>query len=130
MTKEHAVDEYNSTYNDTIGNEPKVVKKTMNSKVSKFLLNHYVRISIHKELLSKVYTPIKFNEVFKIINLMKNISTTYNQEDYEGNQIKGGFYIEELENDKHPDNSFVEIIMRIKQLYLTQQFHNWTYIFN
>lgn len=43
------------------------------------------------------------NEMYKIVEIMRTNQTIYKLEEYEGNQIKSGFFTEKLQKMKHPD---------------------------
>ena len=119
------VDKYNNSFHRTIKMSPNEVNNTNkrlllntvynNLKVfhkPKFKINDNVRISKYKHLFEKGYTPNWTTEVFKIKNIQNTNPTTYLLQDYEGNDIKGGFYEQELMKTKFPHTYLVEKILK------------------
>ena len=68
------VDEYNNTYHKTIKMKPIDVKndsfaeynEESNEKDSRFKVGHHVRISKHKNIFAKGYTPNRSEEIFVV----------------------------------------------------------------
>ena len=89
-------------------------KKTIDSKQNKFKLNDFVRISKHREAFYKGYTPNWSTEIFQIRKVQLTNPTTYLLKDYKNDDIKGGFYEEEMQKVKHPNVFLVEKILRKK----------------
>lgn len=141
------VDKYNDTKHKTIGMKPKNVKKkheqyllrhaynnlkTIDPRKQKFKVNDHVRISKYREAFSKGYTPNWSNEIFKIRKVRQSNPTTYLLEDQEGDQIKGGFYEQEIQKVKYPDIYLVEKVLRwkgaklyVKWLGLNNKHNTW-----
>lgn len=140
------VAKYNNTKHGTINMKPVDVTK----KDEKYLLKHsynypkkigrkrkfrvgdYVRISKHREAFSKGYTPNWSNEVFKILKVRKTNPLTYFLEDEQKNQIKGGFYKQEIQKVLYPDIYLVEKVLRrkgnklyVKWLGLNRTHNSW-----
>lgn len=121
------VKQYNSTKHRTTGykpievnrhNEKKILNnaynylKTVDVKKAKFKLGDYVRISKHRSAFSKGYTPTWSNEIFTISSINLTNPRTYNLEDEKKEEIKGGFYEQELQKAKYPDIYLVEKILK------------------
>lgn len=119
--------EYNNTKHSVIKMKPinvtkKVEKHLLNSVYShikivgkqKYKVNDVVRISKHKGVFEKGFTPNWSTELFKIIKVKLSNPVVYYLEDMENNPIKGTFYAEELQKAKHKDVYLVEKILRRK----------------
>lgn len=78
----------------------------------KFKVGDFVRISKHKHVFEKGYTPNWSAEIFKIKKVIPVYPTTYILEDYQGNIIQGKFYELELAPVKNPDVYLVEKIVK------------------
>ena len=79
-----------------------------------FRISENVRISKHKHIFEKGYTPNWTTEIFKIKRIQITNPTTYILEDYQGNTIKGGFYEHELLKTKYPRIFLVEKVLKTK----------------
>ena len=100
------VDEYNNTVHKTIEIKPIEVtdnyyaeynEDPSNKKTPKFKVGDNVRISKHKNIFAKGYTPNWSEEVF-VINKTKNtVPWTYAISDLIGEEITGSFYEKELQ---------------------------------
>lgn len=123
------VQRYNTTKHRTTGvkpvdvnrkNEKKILAtaynylKTMDPKTPKFKSNDYVRISKHREAFTKGYTPNWSTEIFKIVKVKLTNPTTYLLKDSSNQEIKGGFYEQELQKVLHPDIFLVEKVLKRK----------------
>ena len=64
----------------------------------------YVRISLSKQLFTKGYDTQWTDEVFTIANVIERPGSpvTYRLRDYEGEQIEGVFYQEEVQRVSKP----------------------------
>lgn len=130
------ISEYNNTKHRTIrmkpndvneNNEQYLLNTVYNRIVSpqrikkiKFKLGHLVRISKYKHMFEKGFTPNWTTEVFKINKIQFTNPPTYLLVDLNGNEIKGGFYAEELRRTEHPQLYLVERIIKRngKQIYV------------
>lgn len=129
------VKQYNATKHSTTGLKPIDVNtrnatrllrtvysnvKTVDPKKQKFRVGDRVRVSKHRAAFAKGYTPSWSNEVFKIRKVHQTNPRSYLLEDESGQEIKGGFYEEELQKTKYPDIFLVEKVLRKKgnQLYV------------
>ena len=124
------VNDYNNTIHSTTGMKPiKVNKKNkkqlwksvfksikiIDTRKQKFKIGDSVRISKYRELFSKGYTPNWSNEVFLVKLIKMTNPTTYILEDQQKNEIKGGFYQEELQKVIHSDVYLVKKVLRRKR---------------
>ena len=64
-----------------------------------FLIADYVRITKKKKAFDKGYTQ-RWTEVFKISKIQFTIPVTYKITDYNGEEIQGSFYEQELQKTK------------------------------
>lgn len=81
----------------------------------KFKINDFVRISKHKGVFEKGYTPNWGTEIFKIVKVNRQqYPEFYYLEDYTGESIKGGFYAYELQKVKHPNGYLIERVLKRK----------------
>lgn len=120
--------EYNSTVHRTIGMRPidaslkkneefllrKIYSPRGKSKKPKYAEGDHVRISKRKTLFAKGYTPNWSAEIFKITNVQNTEPYTYLLSDMKNQEIKGGFYEEELQKVKYPDVYLVEKVLKKK----------------
>jgi hypothetical protein len=119
------INSYNNTKHSTIKIKPKdvtsknekqilksVYKKIKIFRQQKFKVGDFVRISRFKNNFDKGYTPNWSPEIFKIIKINLFDPLTYILEDYEGNKIKGSFYMEELQKVVDNNAYLVEKIVK------------------
>ena len=71
--------------------------KEINDKNPKFKVGDNVRISKHKNVFAKGYTPNWSEEVFVIKKVKNALPWTYVMSDLNGEEIVGTFYENELE---------------------------------
>ena len=99
------VGEYNNTYHRTSKIKPVDVKdntyidfkKEVNDKDPKFKVGDHVKISKHKNIFGKGYTP-NWSEEFFVVSKTKNaVPWTYVINDLNGEEINGTFYEKELQ---------------------------------
>lgn len=125
------VDEYNRSRHRTIKmapidvddeNEQHLLDTAYNYKrivpfleKQKFKVGDYVRLSKYKHVFEKGYLPSWTTEIFKISKIQYTNPTTYLLVDWEGGEIKGGVYAEEMQLVKYPDVYLVEKILRKKK---------------
>ena len=94
------VNEYNNTYSRTIKMKPIEVKdntyldsiKGVNDKDSKYKVGNHVRISKHKNIFAKGYTPNWSEDVFVIKKVKNTVPWTYVINDLNGEEVVGTFY--------------------------------------
>lgn len=119
--------QYNSRVHRTTGYKPKDVNEKNEQEILKnsytyrkvldvgsFAVGDKVRISKHRELFTKGYTPNWSNEIFIIAKVQNTNPVTYLLKDLEGEDISGGFYELELQKVKHPDVYLVDKVLRKK----------------
>lgn len=128
-TLDKVVYNYNNTHHRTINlkpcevnisNKKNILKryhqqkcKTVN-KSSCLREGDFVRISKHKSVFEKGYTPNWSTEIFKISKVNKTNPITYLIKDSRDQPILGVFYTEELQKTKHPDIYLVEKVLKRK----------------
>lgn len=87
--------------------------KTGKKRPPKFHVGDYVRISKRKGDFAKGYVPSWSTEIFKIAEVKKTQPPTYILKDRENDdEIRGGFYEEELQLTKYPDTYLIEKVIR------------------
>ena len=106
------VDQYNNTIHSSIKMTPKeATRKKNENKVwrnlypefggktlaSKFSIGDHVRMTKKKTNFYKGSTQRWTEEVFKILKIELTISVTYKITDYNGEEIQGSFYEQELQ---------------------------------
>ena len=97
---EDIVNKYNNTYDRTIKMKPVDIKsntylnssKEINDEDSKYKIGYIVRISKYKNILTKIYVPSWYQEVFGIKKAKNTVSCTYVISDLKGKEIAGTFY--------------------------------------
>lgn len=111
------ITEYNNKKHRTIKMKPIEVNKfneqhllntVYNYKIDvprkiKFNVGEFVRLSKYKHLFEKGYTQNWTNEIFKIRGIKYTDPITYLLEDYQGHEIEGCVYQEDLQKVKYPD---------------------------
>jgi hypothetical protein len=121
------VNKYNSTIHRTIKMRPRDVnftnEKTLLNAVynkiktfplPKFKIGEKVRISKHKYLFEKGYTPNWTTEIFVIKNIKNTNPVTYILKDYQNETIQGCFYEYELLKTKQPNIYLIQKILKQK----------------
>lgn len=117
---------YNTTHHRTIGTMPslvdkntprldaihRVVKTADPRRHPRFRKDDFVRISKHKTVFAKGYTPNWSTEIFQIDSVKLTNPVTYLLRDLRGQPIKGGFYATELQKTRFPDHYLVEKVLR------------------
>lgn len=140
------VSEYNNTKHRTIKMKPNdvnarnekqlllsVYKNIADKRVKqKFKVGDSVRLSRHKRLFDKGYTPNWSADVYKIRKVQSTKPITYLLEDWQGYEIDGSQYAEELQLAKYPDIYLVEKVLRrrdnrvlVKWLGFDDEFNQW-----
>lgn len=102
---------------DVTSNEEKHLLSTVYNHIKiidrgRYKVGDFVRISKHKHVFEKGYTPNWTTEIFKIRKIQNTHPITYLLEDYKGNPIQGGFYELEISGVKYPDFYLVEKILK------------------
>lgn len=120
---------YNDTVHSTIRMKPNQVTKnnahtiektvynfikSVDPRRNKFKVGDFVRISKHRDIFTKGYTPNYSNEVFRVIKVNYTNPVTYLLEDQEKQPIHGAFYHEELLKTRYPDVYLVEKVLKRK----------------
>ena len=97
------VDQYNNTYHHSINKTPinadySVLTKKIetNSEATKFKVNDRVRITKHKNIISKGYTENWSREIFIIDSLLKTNLWTFEIKDLNREKIRESFHEKEL----------------------------------
>lgn len=125
---QEVVDDYNNTVHSTIKMKPiqvttrehelrllnTVYNHVKTAGRGKFKVGDVVRISKHKTVFEKGYTPSWTTELFKIVKVKLTEPVTYLLEDMSSQPIRGGFYAFELQRAKHDDVYLVEKILKRK----------------
>ena len=114
------VDEYNHTYHTTIKMKPIDVKdntyintdKEINDKDPKFKVGDRVRISKHKNIFVKGYTPNWSEEVFVIKKIKNTVPWTYVINDLNGEENTGTFYEKELQKTSQEEFRIEKVLKR------------------
>lgn len=98
----------------------------------KFNVGDHIRLSKYKHVFEKGYLPSWTTEIFKISKIHYTNPLTYSLVDWEGNEIKGGVYAEEMQLVKYPEVYLVERILRrnrnkvyVKWLGFDNRFNSW-----
>ena len=115
------VNEYNNAYHTTSKMKPIDVKnntyintdKEINNKNPKFKVGDRVRISKHKNIFAKGYTPNWSEEVFVIKKVKNTVPWTYVINGLNGEEIIGTFYEKELQKT-NPEEFRTEKVIRRK----------------
>lgn len=140
------IDQYNNTKHSTIkmkpievneSNEQRLLNTVYNYKIKlpykiKFNVGDYVRLSKYKHVFEKGYTPNWTTEIFRIRKILYTDPIVYLLVDFEGKEIEGGVYAEELQLVKQPDVYLVEKILKrrnnqvlVKWLGFDSKFNSW-----
>ena len=101
----YVLDDIVNKYNNTIKTKPIDVtgdyyaeyNENFNKKDPKFKVGDNVRISKHKNIFAKGYTPNWSEEVFVINKIKNTVPWTYAISDLNGEEITGSFYEKELQ---------------------------------
>jgi hypothetical protein len=122
-----------------LGRYPKAITQPEKLK-PKFKVGETVKISAYKQCFAKGYRPNWTFEIFKVIKVVKRNPTVYIIEDTQGEEIKGHWYVEELQRvsaDETTEFQVEEVIKTRgkgvnKQLFVKWQgypakFNSWIY---
>lgn len=85
--------------------------------LTKFHTGGHVRISKVRGVFDKKYMPNWSAEIFKIKKVQLTNPTTYLLKDTNNEDIKGGFYTEQLLKVKYPDAYLVKKILQRRTKY-------------
>ena len=135
------VDECNNAYHTTIKMKPIDIKdntcinidKKNNNKDPKFKVGDHVRISIHKNIFAKGYTPNWSEEVFVIKKVKNTVPWTYVIKDLNGEEIIRTFYEKELQKANQEEFRIKKVIKRkgdkiyVKWKGYDSSFNSWIY---
>ena len=86
--------------------------KESNKKDPKFKVGEHVRISKHKNVFSKGYTPNWSEEIFVINKIQNTVPWTYLINDLNGGEIMGSFYEKELQKTDQKEFRIEKVIKR------------------
>lgn len=89
-------------------NDVKPIKKTK----PKFSTNDYVRLSVKKNTFEKGYTPNWTHEVFKIVEVLETKPNTYKIVEYDGTEVEGSFYEQELQKTNAKDVFKLDAVLK------------------
>ena len=120
------ISKYNETKHRTIGMKPKDVtaedeeelmerfkkQRKIPSRKPKLKVGDRVRVSKHKHVFEKGYTPNWTTEIFTVDQVMSTNPVTYKLKDYQNQPIAGGFYEQELLKVRHSDIYLVEKVIK------------------
>ena len=114
------VNEYSNTYQRTIKMKPIDAKnntyintdKEVNDTDPKFQVGDHIRISKHKNIFAKGYTPNWFEEVFVIEEIKNTVPYSYIINDLNGKQIIGTFYEKELQKTNQEEFRIQKVIKK------------------
>lgn len=102
-------------------------------RMAKFRVGDYVRLSDKRAIFDKSYTPNWSTAIFKVRKVQYNTDPiTYLLQSYDGQDILGAIYAEELQHVKYPDEYLVEKIIRrkngqayVKWLGFGNEYNSW-----
>ena len=103
------IDVKDNTYVDSIELHS---KKKVNDKDLKLKVGDHVRISKHKNIFVKEYTPNWSEEVFISSKIKNKVPWTYVINDLNGEEINGSFYEKELQKPNQKEFRIEKIIKR------------------
>jgi hypothetical protein len=117
------VTEYNDRVHSSINMKPSEVTERdepalrrtspkISRKRPKYKVGDNVRVSTYKKMFDKGYLQNWTNEIFKIATVQKTDPVTYLLRDLTGEEVKGGFYEQELQGTRVPDLFLVEKVIR------------------
>lgn len=140
------VDQYNNTKHSSIKmtpveaslkkNETTVWRNlygvgTISSDSPKFSIGDRVRISKKKKTFEKGYTPRWTEEVFTVVKIQYTNPITYKIADYNGEEIRGTFYQQELQKTNQEVFRIEKVIQKrgnkslVKWLGYPESFNSW-----
>ena len=140
------VDQYNNTIHSSIKMNPKEASRKENENkvwrnlypefgdktlVPKFSIGDNVRITKKTNLLDKGYTQRWTEEVSKISKIQLTIPVTYIITDYNGEEIQGSFYEQELQKTAQDTFRIEKVLKRqgdkcqVKWMEYPKSFNSW-----
>ena len=114
------VNKYNNTVHKTIkmkatgvtGDSYAEYNEDSNKKDPKFKVGDHVRISKHKNIFAKGYTPNWSDEVFVVNKIKNTVPLTYVINDLNGEEITESFYEKELQETSQEKFKIEKILKR------------------
>ena len=114
------VDEYNNTKHRTIKMKSIDLKdnayidfgKKVNDNDPNFNVGDHVRISKYKNIFAKGYTPNWSEEIFVIKKIKNTVPWTYIINDFNGEEIIGTFYENELQKTNEEEFRIEKVIKK------------------
>ena len=88
--------------------------KKVNDKDTKFKVSDHVRISKHKNIFAKGYTPNWSEEAFVIKKVKNTVPWIYVINDLNGDETNGTFYEKELQKNNKQKFRIEKVIKRIR----------------
>lgn len=114
---------------NTVYNYKRVYSK---ERAAKFKVGDYVRISEYRTVFSKGYTPNWTTAIFKVRKVQYTDPITYLLESWDGQEIKGSMYAEELQRVRDHNAYLIERVlarrngrMRVKWLGFSDAYNSW-----
>ena len=117
------------------------VSTLRNPDGSHIKVGDHVRLSKTKRLFTKGYMPSWTEEVFTVVQILKNHGkpTQFKVADYHGEVVDGSFYAAEIQKIEKPDTYIIETIIDergtgkrkqylVKWLGYEPQFNSWEYL--
>ena len=129
------VDQYNNTIHSSIKRSPKKASRKENENkvwknlyldfggktlAPKFSIGDNVRITKKTNVFDKGYTQLWTEEVFKISKIQLTILVTYKITDYNGEEIQGSFYEQELQKTSQSTFRIEKVLKRQGNKYLVK----------
>ena len=138
---DHIVKKYNNTVHSSIEMKSKDVtddslveySDESNKKSPKFKVGDNVRISKHKNIFAKGYTPNWSKEVFVVYKVHNTVAWTHLINDLNDEKIKGSFYEKELQKTNQKEITIKKVIEKKgDKLYAkwkgyNNSFNSWIY---
>ena len=86
-------------------------------KVAKYKLGDYVRLHKEKGTFAKGYLPNWTEEIFTVSRVMTDQSLVkYRVKDYDGNEVEGAFYEQELNHVTKPETYRIEEVIKTRKI--------------
>ena len=86
--------------------------KDSNEKDPKFTVSNHVRISKHKNIFAKGYTPNWSEDIFVVSKIKNTVPWTYIISDLNGEPITGSFYEKELQKTSQEKFKIEKVLKR------------------
>lgn len=102
-------------------------------RMAKFRVGDYVRLSDHRAVFDRGYTPNWTTAIFRVRKVQYNTDPiTYLLKSYDDQEIQGSMYAEELQHVKNHDEYLVEKVLRrrngrvyVKWLGFDDEYNSW-----